>query len=70
MLPCSMLKEMFENTVLPGVKDFERPEMAIAAEAGASAVGVIDAKARFTHSPRNLENSGTPMVPYMTRTMS
>lgn len=70
MLPGSMSKEMPENTGLPGVKDFERPEMVIAAEAGASAAGVIEVKARFTHSPMNLENSGTPMVPYMARTMS
>ena len=70
MLPGSMSKEMFENTALPGVKDLQRAEMLMAAEAGASAAGVIEVKARFTHSPRNLENSVAPMVPYMTRTMS
>ena len=42
MLPGSMSKEMFENTALPGVKDLQRAEMLMAAEAGASAAGVID----------------------------
>jgi hypothetical protein len=52
------------------VKDFASPEMAIAAEERASAAAVIDVNATFTHSPRNLENSGTPMVAYIRRTMS
>ena len=61
---------MPEKTGFPGVKNFARPVMAIAAEARASAAAVIDVYATFTYSPRNLENSGTPMVAYITRTMS
>jgi hypothetical protein len=51
------------------VKDFASSEMAIAAEALASAA-LMDLNATFTYSPRNLENSGTPMVAYIRRTMS
>ena len=70
MLPGAMFSVMPENTGLPGVKDFASPEMAIAAEERASAAAVIELYATFTYSPRNLENSGTPMVAYMRRTMS
>jgi len=70
MLFVAMSRVIPEKTDFPGEKDFANPEMAIAAEGIASAAAVTELKVPFTHSPRNLENSGTPMVPYMARTMS
>lgn len=70
MLPGAMRSVMPEKTGFPSVKDFASPAMAIAAEDCASAAAVMDVNATFTYSPRNLENSGTPMVAYMSRTMS
>ena len=70
MLPGSMSSVMSENTGIPGMKDLVRPKMAMAAEGLTSAACLIDVNATFTHSPRNLENSGTPMVAYIRRTMS
>jgi len=70
MLPGAMCRLIPVKMDFSGVNDFASPEMAIAAEERASAAAVIDVNATFTHSPRNLENSGTPIVAYIRRTMS